>query len=219
MVVRHAGSPSREHTPRERAHVIDGLGEEGSHLWGDEQIAMAPRFGFNRNFRLALRRDAPLRGMESMNSNLRLSYALALVACFATGCSVSVSTNNKSNDGGPTGSDSGQAAGDGSTAVTDGGTAMCCQKLTDNTKGCSGDAMVNDECTCLPVPAGTDCTAALPDSGPIVTSCTGYSCCFTFDGGSCQCISPGDVASCYGTGAACSVAAAANGATVANSCP
>jgi hypothetical protein len=167
-----------------------------------------------------------------MNNDIGWSCALALVGCFATGCSSS--TNHRSSDAGWTGPDSaqthmdgGSSAGeggltgiDGGTAVADGGTAMCCNKLTDNTNSCTGDAMVNDECTCLPVPAGTDCKAALPtDAGPIVTACSGYSCCFTFDGGSCQCISPGDLASCYGAGAACSAAASANGATLANSCP
>lgn len=170
-----------------------------------------------------------------MNNEIEWSCALALVAHFAMGCA---SSTNHASDGGSTGSDSGQTGTDssssapeggstgtdggtdGGTAVTDGGTAMCCQKLTDNTKSCTGDAMVNDECTCLPVPAGTDCPAALPtDAGPIVTACSGYSCCFTFDGGSCQCISPGDLASCYGADAACSAAVSANGATAAKSCP
>jgi len=174
-----------------------------------------------------------------MKSEIGWSCALALVGCLATGCSSSTShASSDSGAGGPDsggpGTDGGSSAAEGGskgtdgstdgatdagTAVTDGGLAMCCNKLTDNTVSCTGDAMVNDECTCLPVPVGTDCTAALPDAGPIVTTCSGYSCCFTFDGGSCQCISPGDLASCYGAGAACSVAASANGATLATSCP
>jgi hypothetical protein len=95
---------------------------------------------------------------------------------------------------------------------------MCCNKLTDNTTGCTGDAMANDECTCLPVPAGTPCSQALPDAGPIVSACTGYACCFALSTGGCQCISAGDLSSCYG-GMTCAEAATANGGTMSSSCP
>jgi hypothetical protein len=140
----------------------------------------------------------------------------ALLGGFATGCG---STSNATpHDGG--------APDSGTSTSSEGGTAgdagaMCCNKLTDNIAGCDGGAMSNDECLCLPVPAGSDCAAVLPaDAGPIVTSCTGFDCCFYVDGGSCTCISMGDVASCYGgASATCSSVASANGGTVSTSCP
>jgi hypothetical protein len=153
---------------------------------------------------------------------------LALVAGMTSGCSSSSSGSNKepegdgststgNDSGGSTSNDSGGATSD-SGSATDGGMTMCCNKLTDNTVGCTGDAMVNDECTCLPVPAGTPCAQALPDAGPIVAACTGYPCCFALTAGGCQCISAGDMSSCY-AGMTCAQTASANGGTMSSSCP
>jgi hypothetical protein len=159
------------------------------------------------------------------SSKLGWSCVVALVGSVAAACGSS--SNNGESDGGGVGVG---AVNDGSTSVTDsgsavtdggsdGGTTLCCNKLTDNTGSCTGDAMTNDECTCLPVPAGTSCAAALPDAGPIVSACTGYPCCFTLNTGGCQCVSAGDIASCYGAEASCAAIATANGGTMSSSCP
>jgi hypothetical protein len=116
-------------------------------------------------------------------------------------------------------SDAATEAGSISDASSEAGTITCCNKLTDNTSGCSGDAMTNDLCQCFVEPAGTSCSAVLPDAGPIVSACTGYPCCYTLGTGDCQCISAGDLGSCYGAEATCATVATANGGTVSSSCP
>jgi|HubBroStandDraft_4_1064222.scaffolds.fasta_scaffold143719_2 hypothetical protein len=151
---------------------------------------------------------------------------LALVAVVSVGCSSS--SSKEPGGGGSTGSDSGGGTtgndGGGATATgdsgspNDSGTTMCCNKLTDNAVGCSGDAMANDLCECLPAPVGTTCAEALPEAGPFIAACTGYPCCFELNAGGCQCISAGDMSSCY-AGMTCAQAASANSGTVSSSCP
>jgi hypothetical protein len=178
---------------------------------------------------MLLRANRALGGQIMHIAKIGIS-CLALVAGISVGCSSSSSGSNKEpEEGGATGTgndsgggtasnDSGGTASNDSGGASDAGTTLCCNKLTDTTTGCTGDAMTNDECTCLPVPAGTPCSEALPDAGPIVSACTGYACCFALTAGGCQCISAGDMSSCY-AGMTCAQAASVNGGTMSSSCP